>query len=262
MSIHSVKQKNEPGTLCKLLANIVGDTIFPPRCAGCRIWNEDLFCIECQENLNLISNPLCYCCGKPFDATAQVLRKSVCADCRPNRYHAAPPLTIRRAPLEFSEPVRHAVYALKYQGKTALASPLAELLWEYCGENNATELWENTQMIVPVPLHSFRQWRRGYNQSALLALELSRLSRRPVVELLQRIRYTRPQIELGDKQRADNVRGAFALHPNNWNRYSNVKNVLLVDDVATTGATLNECARILKAAGVTSVFALTLARRD
>lgn len=169
---------------------------------------------------------------------------------------------MRRAPLEFSEPVRHAIYALKYQGKTALAEPLAQLLWKYAGENNATELWENVQVIVPVPLHPFRQWRRGYNQSSLLAGELSRLSGRPVAEILQRTRYTRPQIELGNTQRADNVRDAFALHPRNWDRYINTKNVLLVDDVATTGATLNECARVLKAAGVTNVYALTLARRD
>jgi ComF family protein len=262
MNLHAVKQKNKPRTLCKLLANTFGNAIFPPRCAGCRIWNEDIFCIKCQKHLDLISKPLCYCCGKPFDAAAQVLPQSVCADCRPNRYHGAPPLTIRRAPMEFSEPVRHAVYALKYQGKTALAGPLAALLWEKAGVDAVPEIWADTQLLVPVPLHPYRQWRRGYNQSELLAKELSHLSGRPIAQLLQRSRYTRPQIELGDKERAQNVKGAFNLHEGNWKRYNTAKKVLLIDDVATTGATLNECARVLKAAGVENVYALTLARRD
>lgn len=169
---------------------------------------------------------------------------------------------MRRAPLEFSEPVRHAVYALKYQGKTALAEPLATLLWEKAGADAVPEIWADTQLLVPVPLHPYRQWRRGYNQSELLAKELSQLSGRSVAHLLQRARYTRPQIELGDKERAQNMKGAFTLYQDNWTRYITVKNVLLIDDVATTGATLNECARVLKAAGVENVYALTLARRD
>lgn len=169
---------------------------------------------------------------------------------------------MRRAAVEFSEPVRHAIYALKYQGKTALAAPLAGFLWEHAGDEKVKEIWQGTELLAPVPLHPFRQWRRGYNQSELLASELSRLCKLPAAQILQRTRYTRPQIELGDKERAQNVRGAFALHQRNWALHAGVKTVLLIDDVATTGATLNECARVLKTAGVKKVFALTLARRD
>ena len=262
MNLLSVKQKIKTSSSSKLLTEVISTALFPPRCAGCRTWNEALFCTTCQKNIKLVTNPLCYCCGKPFDSVAQVLPQSVCADCRSNRYHSAPALAMRRAPVEFSEPVRHAVYALKYQGKTALAPPLARFLWEHTTGDIAKEIWEHTELIVPIPLHPFRQWRRGYNQSELLANELSRLGKLPVAQILERTRYTRPQIELGNKERAQNVRGAFALHHRNWPQYASVKNVLLIDDVATTGATLNECARVLKAGGVKNVFALTVARRD
>lgn len=263
MSIQSVKQKNsgpQRNHGRKLLSTTIWDAVFPPRCAGCRTWNEHIFCASCQNDLQPITTPWCFCCGKPFDKSAQVLPQSLCADCRDNRYHAAPSLTARRAPLEYSGPIREAIHALKYRGKTALAKPLAELLWEYCA--NVPQTLETVDLIVPVPLHPFRRWRRGYNQSMLLAQELSRLAQRPMAEVLMRTRHTQPQIELGTAQRAANVSGAFALDERTWPTYSAIQSALLLDDVATTGSTLNECARVLKKAGVPTVYALTIARRD
>jgi ComF family protein len=119
---------------------------------------------------------------------------------------------------------------------------------------------ENIGAVVPVPLHAWRRYRRGYNQSELLARELARLIDVPMMNALTRVRHTTPQVELRKKQRRDNVRGAFALHEEVARR-GEKGSVLLIDDVCTTGATLGECARVLKSAGFAPVYALTLARQ-
>jgi ComF family protein len=241
----------------------IRDAVFPPRCAGCRAWNESLFCENCRAQLRRLRAPICARCGKEFDALAKVTPDSICADCRANRYHSAPQLDRRRAPLEYSGPVRQAVHAFKYRGCTALAAPLAEWLREYSRHDDAGIPLNEISVIVPVPLHSLRRWRRGYNQSALLAREFGELTNIPVLEILRRVRHTQPQIALDAIHRADNVRGAFALDERRAQQeYSRFQSVLLIDDVATTGATLEECACVLKAGGVQTVYALTFARRD
>jgi ComF family protein len=246
------------------LYTAVRDAVFPPRCAGCRTWNKSLFCENCLPQLRRLRPPLCAQCGKEFDALAHVLEISVCADCRENRYHSAPKLDRRRAPLEYSGPVRQAIHAFKYRGRTALAAPLAALLWEYSQSRSGANIsLHEVSVIVPIPLHPLRRWRRGYNQSELLAREFGALAKIPVAEMLRRVRHTQPQIALDAIHRADNVRGAFALNESGAGReYSQLQSVLLMDDVATTGATLEECARVLKTGGVQTVYALTIARRD
>ncbi len=140
---------------------------------------------------------------------------------------------------------------------------LRALLWEYSRHGDGAAIpFAAINCIVPIPLHPLRRWRRGYNQSALLAKELSALSQIPSVELLRRTRHTQPQIELDSIHRAANVRGAFSFDERAGREYSRLESALLLDDVATTGATLEECARVLKAAGVQNVYALTIARRD
>lgn len=234
--------------------------VFPPRCAGCRAWNEAIFCDACDIELQKVVAPLCACCGTPFDPAARVLPDSLCADCRDNRYHRAPKLDKRRAPFRYSGPIREAIHDFKYRGKTALAAPLADLLTAYSNNPAHGLPLGEIELIVPVPLHAVRAWRRGYNQSALLAEELGKVSGIPFAELLQRTRHTIPQVELEAGERAQNVQGAFAINPRQWPRYSKVESILLIDDVSTTGSTLEECARILKNQGVKTVSALTLAR--
>jgi ComF family protein len=251
------------------------NVIFPPRCAGCGLWCGELFCTSCRAELIPIRAPLCALCGQPFDPAAKVLSTSICADCRANRYHGAPPLRAMRAPFRYSGPIREAIHAFKYHGKTARASQLARLLLDYLtssAEGQAIPLAQ-LKLIIPVPLHPWRQWRRGYNQSTLLAHELCKQLRRSdaieveVAEVLRRVRYTTPQTELAAEDRAANIKDAFALDSDTWKKYSSILDadgaVLLLDDVGTTGATLWECARVLsRAAGVDNsrIYALTLAR--
>lgn len=235
------------------------NAIFPPRCAACRIFTPNLFCSACQKTLQPVQAPFCRRCGTPFDPLAHAAAE--CADCRANRYHGAPPFDGLRSTCLFAGALRPAVYNLKYRGKTALAEPLSVLLWQAL-QNDSLLGQKKFAALCPVPLHPWRHWRRGYNQSALLAEHLSKQCNVPMQALLKRIRRTPPQVGLNEKQRLENVHGAFALSE----KYAGIAlgvngPVLLIDDVCTTGATMAECARALKASGVPEVYGLTLARQ-
>jgi ComF family protein len=208
--------------------------------------------------LQPIVAPFCVRCGIPFDPLAHSANE--CADCRSNRYHGAPPFDALRSAFTFTGAMRPAVHRLKYNGKTALAVPLAVVLNELL-QNNALPN-NDLKLICPVPLHPWRRWRRGYNQSALLAANLSRFCGVPYGEVLYRTRRTPPQVGLNEKQRLANVKDAFAVQQRALQLLNPTQGaVLLIDDVCTTGATIAECARILRKAGITQVYALTLARQ-
>ncbi|MBV9468042.1 MAG: ComF family protein, partial [Abitibacteriaceae bacterium] len=186
-----------------------------------------------------------------------------------NRYHQAPAFKILRSVYEFEEPVREAVHRLKYGDKIALAQPLARLLHNYLRQppvQDAPKLppipHDQLALLIPVPLHPWRHYRRGYNQSTLLARALGQLMQVPVGEILRRTRHTTPQVELSAKNRMENVRGAFALDEAMVKKLTPGGGpMLLLDDVCTTGSTLRECAGVLKKFGFKEVYALTLARQ-
>lgn len=250
--------------------NFLLDTIFPPRCAGCQKWSQEIFCTECQAELKEINHPFCAVCGKPFDPLAR--SAEVCANCRAERRHPAPPFRALRSLYIFDGPIRRAIYRFKYHGKIAQAAPFAALLHNYLlqQDKNTTRIpVERLSLIVPVPLHAWRLYRRGYNQSSLLAGELAKHiaqtcgKARPVMAgVLRRIRHTPPQVGLKAKERTANVHGAFAVDAAVLQRVNPHNGaVLLVDDVCTTQATIHECARVLVRAGLPEVYALTLARQ-
>jgi len=153
-----------------------------------------------------------------------------------------------------SGPLRTAIHQFKYEGLRSLAAPLGQLMSRAWSELVPVD---GLDAIVPVPLHPARQRERGYNQASLLARELSRSLHCPVVEdELVRVKATTPQIDLSAEQRRANVQGAFRCTKGSLAG----KRVLLVDDVCTTGATLEAAAAALYQAGVVSVWSFTLAR--
>jgi ComF family protein len=158
-----------------------------------------------------------------------------------------------RSVFRFEGTVRQAVFSFKYKNVKALAAPLAQLMEEYLQANPLP-----ADALVPVPLHPRRVRQRGYNQSSLLAGELSKLALLPLVEgPLVRLKNTPPQTRTKSaEERQSNVAGAFFCRDQRLEG----RRILLIDDVCTSGATLNACAAALKAAGVTSVWGLTLAR--
>lgn len=235
------------------------DAVFPPRCTLCRRFGARLWCDACAQTFSPITSPMCLCCGTPFDSNTR--SANLCADCRSNRYHGAPPFDALRSCARFEGALREAIHRFKYQGQSGRAAPLAELLFDYWQADDKLAAHEFA-LLCPVPLHPLRQWRRGYNQSALLAAKLSAQSGVPHAALLRRVRSTPPQIGLKEKERLANVKGAFAVDIKTLEKLNPSRGpVLLIDDVCTTGATLAECARVLKKAGVKEVCALTLGRQ-
>ena len=202
--------------------------------------------------------PICAHCGitlSPDDQeTAHTLttkgHSTLCAHCRKAPFQ----LDGMRACAFHSGPLREAIHQLKYEGLRSLAAPLGRLMAQTWAEAAPAS---DLDAIVPVPLHPARQRERGYNQAALLAREFSSSVRRPVVEgEMARVKATVPQIDLSAEQRRDNVQGAFRCTKGSLAG----KRVLLVDDVCTTGATLEAAAAALYQAGAVSVWSFTLAR--
>lgn len=194
---------------------------------------------------------MCDLCGEPFDPLA--FSAAICAACRA----ASPPFRAARAGLEFAGPIREAIHRFKYHQKSALAPRLAPFLARAFDQDPFLREFE-PQILVPIPLHRARLRKRGFNQSFLLARELSPLIGVPTRELLRRTRNTPPQVTLRGQERANNVKGAFAASPD-FEAWQGAR-ILLIDDVFTSGSTLAEAARTLCIAGAGAVCALTLAR--
>ena len=224
------------------LGGMALNLLFPQRCIGCGKEGSFL-CYSCRRSLARIMPPLCPRCGRPQPSGI------LCSSCVSWRAE----IDGIRSPFHFDGVMRQAIYQLKYRNLRALAAPLAQMLNDYLITNPMPG-----EVLVPVPLHRKRLRERGYNQSNLLARELGKLTNLPVVDdCLIRQRPTLPQARTSTvDERQRNVADAFAC----YNQRLRDKQVLLIDDVATSGATLNACAAALKAAGVTSVWGLALAR--
>ena len=227
------------------LAKIKGialDLLFPPRCVGCG--REGSFiCYSCCQALPRITPPLCPRCGRPQ------LSGILCPGC----VSWQADIDGIRSPFRFDGVARQAIHQLKYRNVRTLAVPLAKLLHDYLITNPISG-----EVLVPVPLHQKRLKERGYNQSSLLAQELGKLTNLPVVDdCLIRLRHAPPQARTSTvDERRSNVAGAFTCPDHRLQD----RQVLLIDDVSTSGATLDACAAALKAAGASSVWGLVLAR--
>jgi ComF family protein len=230
------------------------DFLLPAACAYCRspldAAGPPRFCITCWSDFAPVRGPVCPTCGRPF-GSPEALSSSPSHECRfcrdePPRFDQALAAGL------FEGPLREAIHVYKYRPVRSLGKPLSD--WMAAQVNMTVPL----DVVMPVPLHRTRLRSRGFNQALLLAYGISERFGVPLCyDNLARIRPTRPQVELTVRERAENVRGAFGLQ-----RPGEVaeRKVLLIDDVFTTGATMNECARVLKDAGAASVTVLTLAR--
>ncbi len=203
------------------------DLVFPPRCPGCRTRGV-LLCARCTERCRRLRGDL--------ETVAVRGRGNALLATAVGLYH-------------YDAPLREAIHTFKYRRRRALAGPLGALLVEalpgYVG---------GCEAVVPVPLHAGRLRERGFNQSALLAAAAGTALGTQVSDGLRRIRATGQQVGMDRLAREANVRGAFA-----WQGGSVPGSVLLMDDVLTTGATMRECARALRAAGCREVHAVALA---
>ncbi|HEY6578536.1 MAG TPA: ComF family protein [Rhizomicrobium sp.] len=228
------------------------DFIFPPLCSACRapVGEAHHLCSACWARIAFLSEPLCSVCGFPFEYDAGP--DTICAACR----QRPPAFDKARALMQYDDASRDPILALKRADRLDLALSFAQWL-----DRAGREVLAEADLVIPVPLHRWRLWRRRYNQSALVAQTLGRRAGKPVdCRLLFRTRATPSQGDMPSaRARRRNVQGAFGVDRLRAHVLLG-KSVLLIDDVFTTGATIEACARALKRAGAARVLVLTLAR--
>lgn len=219
------------------------DLLYPRQCPLCNrvhTFGQSGACEDCNKKLRWIQEPSCMKCGKPLADDCQ----EYCGDCQkqPKKYERGYPA------LEYEEPLKQALYGFKYQNRRSDAGFFADcILKQY--ESQLKKL--TVDGIVPVPVHQRKLRQRGYNQAELLAQELGAVLECPIYsDYLIRTIYTNPQKELNDKQRLKNLKNAFKIKENTIK----LRKVLLVDDIYTSGATIESCTEVLLAAGTEQVY--------
>jgi ComF family protein len=229
----------------KIAASRLLDFALPPRCSGCGTIVSDVhsFCSDCWKQVDFLGHTGCSTCGIPLEAT----ELTICGAClaRPPRIDRA------RAAVAYGDLSRSLAIHLKYGRKVAIARTMARYMAPLVGEGE-------DRLLVPVPLHRTRLWRRGFNQSSLVASAISRtlgIASNPLA--LRRVRPTPPLKGMSLLQRRKTVAGAFQVRNK---RVIAGKTVILVDDVLTTGSTAEACARALKRAGAARVELISRAR--
>jgi ComF family protein len=228
------------------------DLVLPPHCVTCdaSVDAPGRLCADCWQAVDFILRPFCQCCGLPLGIEADLFGTR-CGACLAD----PPPYRRARAAMLYKGVGRDLVLALKMADRTWAAPALGRWM-----ANSGAELLADADLIVPVPLHRWRLLARRFNQSALLANTLAAASGRTCIpDLLVRTRATPSQARLSAAQRRRNVRGVFHLRKRHAAAIDG-KTVLLVDDVLTTGATVEACARALRKGGAAAVDVLTLAR--
>ncbi|MEQ8651165.1 MAG: ComF family protein [Kiloniellales bacterium] len=239
------------GAAIKRSGRFLLDAILPLRCFGCGVVvpAESSLCAACWSGLTFLSEPCCACCGLPFPFNQG--RKALCAACvsKPPRFDQA------RAALLYDEASRPLILAFKHGDRIEAAKPFARWM-----QVAGWSLLEEADLIVPVPLNRWRLFRRRFNQAALLAQALARETGvPPALDLLHRVRATPSQGRRSREARKRNVAGAFALAPGAAERIAGQR-LLLIDDVMTSGATLDEASKVLRRGKPKKVTVLTLAR--
>lgn len=228
------------------------DLVLPPRCLACgtEVDAPGSLCGECWGRLVFLVPPWCRCCGLPLPSVHP--EAPLCGRCA-----VQPPLWDHaRAALRYDEGCRRMVLGFKYRDRGDVAPVFARWMIAAAGD-----LLAEADLLAAVPLHRRRLWLRGYNQAVLLARPIARATGvRLIPDLLLRVRATRPQQGLSGAARLANVTaGAFRLHPRHAAEVAG-RHVVLIDDVLTTGATVEACTRLLKRGGAERVDIVTLAR--
>jgi ComF family protein len=227
------------------------DFVLPARCLMCGrvLAGSDGVCADCFNTIDFVDEPKCAFCGRPFEFMPGRRGNPVCVKC----LRSKPRFDSCVSAVIYSEGAKKIILPFKHGDKTNLAKFMAGVMVA-----RGSGLIGKCNVIMPVPIHLFRMLKRKYNQAALLARFVGKSSGKPVFyNALVRKRSSPPQGHMGEKERIRNVKGVFAVKSRA--KLKGLK-VLLIDDVFTTGATVNECAAVLKKAGASRVYVLTFAR--
>ena len=234
----------------KIIINRLIELIFPQTCLVCnQIIDNGNFCVKDWSELHFLQKPACNICFQPFEF--KIDDKAVCGKCLQKRpkYFKAISVWV------YNEQSRIIISRFKYYDQTNLAKYFSEIMFK-----QAQEILPEIDFIVPIPLHKFRINKRKYNQAAILAKNIAKLSDKELIlDLLVRTKNNQPQASLKQRMRYKNVKGIFKTKEKYLTKIKG-KNVLLIDDVITTGATVESCAKELKSVKVNRIYVLTLAK--
>lgn len=227
--------------------NFLVELLFPRRCPLCDRPVDKIgryICKKCENEIRYVASPYCFQCGKGLKDDT----REFCEDCE-NSNHV---FDKGKALYEY-DAIKEAVYRFKYAGRREYA--------EFFGKQIAEKMGEEIRglspdLIIPVPLHKNREMKRGYNQAALLAREVSKVLNIPINEkIIYRCKPTVPQKELNGKERQNNLKNAFKMRQNDVK----LKTIIVIDDIYTTGVTMDEMALCLKKAGAGKIYCISLA---
>jgi ComF family protein len=226
------------------------ETIFPKTCLICnKIIANGSFCIDDWHKLHFLQNPACDICYQPFEIKTD--DKTVCGKCLAKRPEYFKAISV----LSYDKNSRTLITKFKYFDQTKLARYFSKLMLK-----QAQYILSDIDFITPVPLHKFKIVSRKYNQSALLAKNIAFLSHKKLLlDLLIRTKNSKPQASLSQKMREKNVVGIFTVRQKYFKTIKG-KNILIIDDVITTGATVDSCCKALKKFGAKKIYVLTLAK--
>lgn len=232
--------------------------LYPPVCEGCgaSLSGGRALCDDCDGGLPRLQDPFCQCCGEAFEGAID--SAATCPRC----LEQEPAYDFARPALRRSEQALELIHRFKYLRRIHLARDLGRLAAEALTDPRLLEAKREGWPLVPVPLHRSRERHRHFNQAAEIARAISRISDLPFLPALKRIRKTGSQTRLTRPQRQKNLKKAFALsrRGQTWLRDDGSRAVILVDDVLTTGATADACARVLRKAGVEEVVVIAVMR--
>ncbi len=231
----------------------ITDIVFPPQCISCAAIlqpiTEKVFCSACREKIKFLTGSICPICGITFFDSPSA--SHLCGNCMENKTY----FSCARAVVSYETIILNTIHRFKYGNNISVGARLASFMADFSFPDVD---FTGYSLIIPVPLHIKRLRQRGFNQSLILARALAKKWQIPVnFSLLKRHKFTLTQTGLNKTERKQNIKGAFEVSDK---KKIAGKNVILVDDVYTTGATINECAKILTKAGAQKVTVLTLAR--
>ena len=224
--------------------------IFPSECYVCKkCIDTDGLCEDCISKLEFITKPYCPTCGYPFEFYMYDNDSNLCPSCIKKSFN----FDMARSVAIYNEMAKNIILPFKHADRTEFANLIAKLMI-----NNYDSFIKSVDIILPIPIHLFRMIKRKYNQSSLIGNIIAKHYSKPIYyNVLNRIKNTASQGHLGIKERKQNLKNAFSIKHSDKIKD---KIILLVDDVFTTGTTINECSKILKKYGAKKIFVITFAR--
>lgn len=234
------------------ILNFIISAIFPKTCSLCGktlpFTSEQNICEQCLQNIPKLEGLICQKCSLPL-----LYGGATCPDCKSNKNIY---FDVLKSPYLYSSQIKKLIKKLKYSKKIFLVKDLSQQMANFIIKENIDK---NIDVVIPVPMHWFKKWKRGYNQAELLAENISKIINKPLYRnALIRTKYTKPQFNLKKQQRQKNLKDIFVINKKYVNSLKN-KNILLIDDVATTCSTVNQCSKVLKNAK-NEIVVVTLAR--